>query len=82
VRGKTGERDVVLRSVAAKRLDKYLAKRRSDDPKGFLFSKLDGTKIVSLIGQLDAALVETRIERNSFGEKHSVYSLHCDVSMP
>jgi hypothetical protein len=57
-----------------------LAKRRSDDPKGFLFSKLDGTKIVSLIDQLDAARVETRIERNSFGEKYSVYA--CDVSMP
>jgi integrase len=75
VRGKTGERDVILRSVAAKRLDKYLTNRRSDDPKGFLFSKLDGTKIISLIDQLDAALVETRIERNSFGEKYSVYSL-------
>jgi len=29
VRGKTGERDAILRSVAAKRLDKYLAKRRA-----------------------------------------------------
>jgi integrase len=37
VRGKTGERDVILRSVAAKRLDKYLTKRRVEDPQGFLF---------------------------------------------
>jgi hypothetical protein len=29
VRGKTGERDAILRSVAAKRLYKYLAKRRA-----------------------------------------------------
>ena len=34
VRGKTGERDVIVRSVAAKRLDKYLTKRRAEDPDG------------------------------------------------
>jgi integrase len=74
VRGKTGERDVILRSVAAKRLDKYLAKRRSD-PGGFLFVMPDGSKVISLIDQLDAALREARIEKSSFGEKYSVYSL-------
>jgi integrase len=75
VRGKTGERDVILRSVAAKRLDKYLAKRRAEDPAGLLFVMPDGSKINSLIDQLDAALKEGRIERSSFGEKYSVYSL-------
>ena len=75
VRGETGERDVILRSVAAKRLDKYLTKRRLEDPLGFLFVMPDGSKVISLIDQLDAALREARILRSSFGEKYSVYSL-------
>ena len=35
----------------------------------------DGSKINSLIDQMNAALKEAGIERNSFGEKYSVYSL-------
>jgi integrase len=75
VRGKTGERDVILRSVAAKRLDKYLAKRRAEDAQGLLFVMPDGSEVISLIDQLDAALREAGILRSSFGEKYSVYSL-------
>jgi integrase len=75
VRGKTGERDVILRSVAAKRLDKYLAKRRSEDAQGFLFIMPDGSQVLSQIDQLNAALKEAGIEKSSFGEKYSVYSL-------
>jgi site-specific recombinase XerD len=75
VRGKTGERDVILRSVAAKRLDKYLAKRRSEDAQGFLFVMPDGSQVLSQIDQLNAALKEAGIEKSSFGEKYSVYSL-------
>jgi site-specific recombinase XerD len=75
VRGETGERDAVVRSVAAKRLDKYLAVRRADNPGGLLFVMPDGSPIVTLIDQLTSALKEAEIERNSFGEKYSVYSL-------
>jgi integrase len=75
VRGKTGERDAVVRSVAAKRLDKFLAIRRAADPGGLLFVMPDGSSIVTLIDQLTSALKEAGIERNSFGEKYSVYSL-------
>ena len=75
VRGKTGERDAIVRSVAAKRLDKYLAKRRTEEPGGLLFVMPDGSSIVTLIDQLTSALKEAGIERNSFGEKYSVYSL-------
>jgi integrase len=75
VRGKTGERDAIVRSVAAKRLDKYLTKRRAEEPTGLLFVMPDGSKIGTLIDQLDAALKEAGIERSSFGEKCSVYSL-------
>jgi integrase len=75
VRGKTGERDAIVRSVAAKRLGKYLAKRRAEDPAGLLFVMPDGSKIASLIDQLNAALREAGIQKSSFGEKYSVYSL-------
>jgi integrase len=34
----------------------------------------DGSRIVTLIDQLDAALREADLERNSFGEKYSIYS--------
>jgi len=75
VRGKTGERDAIVRSVAAKRLDKFLAVRRVEEPGGLLFVMPDGSPIVTLIDQLTSALKEACIERNSFGEKYSVYSL-------
>jgi integrase len=75
VRGKTGERDAIVRSVAAKRVDKYLAKRRAEDLGDLLFVMPDGSEVSTLIDQLDAALKEAGIERSSFGEKYSVYSL-------
>ena len=75
VRGKTGERDAIVRSVAAKRLDRYLTKRRAEEPAGFLFVMPDGSKVISLIDQLNSALREAGIERSSFGEKYSAYSL-------
>ena len=75
VRGKTGERDAIVRSVAAKRLDKYLTKRRAEEPGGLLFAMPDGSQIISLIDQLNSALREAGIERSSFGEKYSAYSL-------
>ena len=74
VRGKTGERDVIIRSAAAKRLDKLLTKRRAENPAGRLLAMPDESRIVTLIDQLDAALKEAGLERNSFGEKYSIYS--------
>ena len=35
----------------------------------------DGSRITTLIDQLDAALREAGLQRNSFGEKYSIYSL-------
>jgi integrase len=75
VRGKTGERDAIVRSVAAKRLDKFLASRRAEEPGGLLFVMPNGSPIITLIDQLNSALKAAGIERNSFGEKYSVYSL-------
>ena len=75
VRGKTGERDVIIRSAAAKRLDKLLTKRRAENPAGRLLAMPDGSRIVTMIDQLDAALKEADLQKNSFGEKYSIYSL-------
>lgn len=45
------------------------------DSGGLLFVMPDGSQITSLIDQLNSALKEAGSERNSFGEKYSVYSL-------
>jgi integrase len=75
VRGKTGERDVILRSAVASRVDKLLAKRRGEDPNNFLFAMPDGSKVITLIDQLNSALKQAGIQKNGFGEKYSLYSL-------
>jgi integrase len=74
VRGKTGERDVIIRSAAAKRIDKLLTKRRAENPAGRLLAMSDESRIITLIDQLDAALREAGLQRSSFGEKYSIYS--------
>jgi integrase len=75
VRGKTGERDVIIRSSAVKRIDRLLTKRRAENPVGRLLAMADGSRITTLIDQLNAALIEANLQRNSFGEKFSIYSL-------
>jgi integrase len=75
VRGKTGERDVIIRSAAAKRLDKLLTKRRAENSAGYLLAMSDGSRITTLIDQLDSALKQADLQRSSFGEKYSIYSL-------
>jgi len=75
VRGKTGERDVILRSAAARRVDKILARRSNDDPNKLLFAMPGGTRIISLNDQFKMALKEAGIERNGFGESYTLYSL-------
>jgi integrase len=75
VRGKTGERDVILRSAVASRIDKLLANRREDDPNNFLFAMPDGSNVITLTDQFNAALKQAGILKNGFGEKYSLYSL-------
>ena len=75
VRGKTGERDAIVRSVAAKRLDKYLTKRRAEEPGGLLFAMPDGSQIISLIDQLNSALREAGIEEAASARNTRSYSL-------
>jgi integrase len=74
VRGKTGERDVIVRAAAAKRIDKLLTERMAADPTGYLLAMSDGSRITTLMQQLVAALKAASLERNSFGERYSIYS--------
>ena len=68
VRGKTGERDAIIRSVAAK---------TNQISGGARAAILDAGRITDRYSHrsLTSALREANIERNSFGEKYSVYSL-------
>jgi hypothetical protein len=75
VRGKTGERDVILRAAAAKHVDRLLARRKGADQNDWLFAMRDGGKIITLIDQFDEVLRQAEIVRNGFGEKFSLYSL-------
>jgi hypothetical protein len=52
-----------------------LTKRRAENSEGRLLAMPDGSRITTLIDQLDAALREAGLQRNSFGEKYSIYSL-------
>src|SRR5882672_4840920 len=56
VRGKTGERDVILRSAVASRVDKLLAKLGGEDRDNFLFAMAVGSKVTTLIDQFDSAV--------------------------
>ncbi len=75
VKGKTGERDVILRASAAKSVDRLLARRMGAGADDWLFAMRDGRRISTLIAQFDKALVLAGIIHNSYGEKFTLYSL-------
>ena len=75
VSGKTGKRDVIPRATAAKFIGRALARRVGASPDELLFVMPDGSRVVTLIDQFNAALREAGITRNSQGEKYTLYSL-------
>jgi len=75
VRGKTGERDVILRAAAAKHVDRLLVRRNGASENDWLFAMQDGGKIITLIDQFDEVLKKGGITNNGFGEKYTLYSL-------
>lgn len=75
VRGKTGGRQVALRSHAAKYIDRALARHPTKKPSDFLFCMKDGRKILTLADQFNEVLEMAGISRNCAGEKYSLYSL-------
>ena len=75
VRGKTGERDVILRAAAAKHVDRLLDRRNGASENDWLFAMQDGGKIITLIDQFDEVLKKGGITNNGFGEKYTLYSL-------
>lgn len=75
VRGKTGEREVVLRSNAVKYIDLALAQSSNKNQDARLFCMSDGQKIITLIDQFDKVLKLANITFDSKGYKFSLYSL-------
>jgi integrase len=75
VRGKTGERDVIPRADAAQYVDRVLERNKEAKPDDYFFAMKGGTKIITLADQFDKVLEIGEIERNSHGEKFSLYSL-------
>ena len=75
VKGKTGERDVILRAAAAPIIDALVAWRQNDGRDDLLFAMPDGRKIVTLIDQFDAVLRDANLLHNSRGERFTLYSL-------
>jgi integrase len=75
VRGKTGERDVIPRAITTKYIERLLARRKDMKPDDWLFAMSDGSQIITLIDQFNVVLKLAGIERNSFGDKYTLYSL-------
>jgi integrase len=75
VKGKTGERDVILRASAAKSVDRLLARRSGAGANDWLFAMRGGDRVITLIDQFDKVLELAGIIYNSHGDKYTLYSL-------
>lgn len=75
VKGKTGERDVILRASAATHVDRLLQHRKDAKSDDWLFAMFDGSRIITLIDQFDEVLKQGGITHNSHGEPYTLYSL-------
>ena len=75
VRGKTGERDVIPRTICVRYVDRMLARREKPKADEWLFAMKTGTKVITLIDQFDKVIDAAGMRTNSQGEKFSLYSL-------
>lgn len=75
VRGKTGERDVIPRLTAIRPVERILSRKADAKPDDWFFAMRDGGKVITLIDQFDKTIRMIGIERNSAGDKYSLYSL-------
>jgi integrase len=75
VKGKTGERDVILRASAAKSVDRLLTRRIGAKPDDWLFVMGNDNRVITLIDQFDKVLDLAGITHNSHGDKYTFYSL-------
>ena len=75
VRGKTGARVVIPRVRVAHYLERVRALRGNVAPGDLVFAMRDGNAITTLIDQFNTVLCVAGLERNSAGEKFTLYSL-------
>ena len=75
VKGKTGQREVIMRTGGGAFIRRVLMRRRGAAPDEHLFVMPGGAPIITLADQFDAVLKEGGITHNSMGEKFTLYSL-------
>ena len=75
VRGKTGERDVIIRTIAARTVEKILVEKAENDQNDFLFTMPDGSRVKNLGPKFQKALSDAGVMHSSDGEKYTLYSL-------
>lgn len=75
VRGKTGARVVIPRVATASYLERVRALRGDVTAQDLVFAMRDGGAITTLIDQFNKVLTRAGLERNSGGDKFTLYSL-------
>jgi integrase len=77
VRGKTGERDVIIRASAKRWVDRAVERRRKmgAGDNDWFFAMHSGSKIITLADQITEVLKAAGLETNAYGEAYSLYSL-------
>lgn len=75
VRGKTGARVVIPRVRVAHYLQRVRTLRGAVQPNDRVFVMRDGSAITTLIDQFNTVLIKAGLERNSAGDKFTLYSL-------
>ena len=77
VKGKTGERDVILRASAKRWVDRQIERRKAEDAKDndYLFVMYGNKKIKTLADQFNEVLQIAEIQQSTFEETYSLYSL-------
>ncbi len=82
-RGKTGKREVILRSNASIYIERTIERRQGAAPQGFLFCMADERQITTLADQFDKVLEIAKMKTNAHGQNYCLYSLRhyyaCDA---
>lgn len=75
VHGKTGEREVIIRSLSKKHIfESFLMRQRATED-DFFFVMPRGNKVITLIDQFNAALKAAGVTHDGRGRKYTIYSL-------
>lgn len=74
VRGKTGHRDVIPRAIAARYIERQIARRQGAASTDYFFVNDWNQRLFSLSDAFDNVLAQTSFKRSGDGRKFSIYS--------